>query len=49
MHPFQFFKQRDAMQCGVACLRMICWYHGRDVSMPELSQICCPSNEGVSL
>lgn len=49
MHPFQFFKQRDAMQCGVACLRMICWYHGRDVSMSELSQICNPSNEGVSL
>jgi ATP-binding cassette subfamily B protein len=49
MHPFQFFKQRDAMQCGVACLRMICWYHGRDVSMSELSQICSPSNEGVSL
>jgi ATP-binding cassette subfamily B protein len=24
-------------------------YHGRDVSMSELSQICSPSNEGVSL
>lgn len=49
MHRFQIFRQRDAMQCGVACLRMICMYHGRDVSMSELSQICSPSNEGVSL
>lgn len=41
--------QRDAMQCGVTCLRMICGYHGRDVSMSELGQICSPTTEGVSL
>lgn len=41
--------QHDSMQCGVACLQMICKYHGRDVSMPELSQICSPTTEGVSL
>lgn len=37
------------MQCGVVCLRMICGYHGRDVSMSELGQICSPTTEGVSL
>lgn len=41
--------QHDAMQCGVACLQMVCRYHGRDVSLSELGQICCPTNEGISL
>ena len=41
--------QHDAMQCGVACLQMVCRYHGRDVSLSDLGQICCPTNEGVSL
>ena len=41
--------QHDVMQCGVACLQMVCRYHGRDVSLSELGQICCPTNEGISL
>lgn len=42
-------RQHDAMQCGVACLQMVCRYHGRDVPLSDLGQICCPTNEGVSL
>lgn len=49
MNVFPFIKQRDSMQCGVACLRMICKYHGKDVLLTELGQICVPTTEGVSL
>lgn len=41
--------QHDTMQCGVACLKMICMYYGKDYSLNTLSQYCSPTNEGVSL
>ena len=37
------------MQCGVACLKMVCLHYGREVSMERLSQICHVTSEGVSL
>ena len=37
------------MQCGVACLKMVCMHYGREVSMERLSQICHVTSEGVSL
>ena len=49
MSRFPFVKQLDAMQCGVACLKMVCLHYGREVSMERLSQICHVTSEGVSL
>ena len=49
MSRFPFVKQLDAMQCGVACLRMVCLHYGKSVSMERLSQICHVTSEGVSL
>lgn len=46
---FPFEKQRDAMQCGVAALAMVCRYHGLPCTVQELERICRPTREGVSL
>ena len=46
---FHFVKQLDAMQCGVACLAMICKYYNNAYSIETLSEICSVSKEGVSL
>lgn len=37
------------MQCGVACLQMICRYFGKKYSAKGLSRICAATAEGVSL
>lgn len=37
------------MQCGVACLAMICSHFGKRYSLDKLSEFCFPTNEGVSL
>lgn len=37
------------MQCGIACLAMICRYYGKNYSLATLSEICQATNEGVSL
>lgn len=42
-------RQRDTMQCGVACLSMICHYYGHPMSIDYLSQYCTSTVEGVSM
>lgn len=37
------------MQCGIACLQMICRHFGRKFSLDFLSKLCFATNEGVSL
>lgn len=37
------------MQCGIACLQMICKHFGREYSLDFLSKLCFATNEGVSL
>lgn len=37
------------MHCGIACVRMICDYYGRNISESHLAHILKPSMEGVSL
>ena len=37
------------MQCGIACLQMICKYFGREYSIDSLSKLCFATTEGVSL
>lgn len=49
MPRFHFIKQLDSMQCGVACLAMVCRYYGKEYSLKALSHWCRPTSEGVSL
>lgn len=37
------------MQCGVACLQMVCRHYGKTYSQDALSEACCATSEGVSL
>lgn len=46
---FYFVKQHDAMQCGIACLAMICAYYKKRYTLETLSNICYATTEGVSL
>lgn len=46
---FKCLKQHDSMECGVACLAMICQHFGRTYSLKSLSKYCHASNDGVSL
>ena len=46
---FKFYRQRDSMFCGVACLQMICKHYGRNIDQDKLSNLCVPTSEGVSL
>ena len=43
--------QKDSMQCGIACLQMVCKYFGREYSMDSLSKLStmCSSLEPESL
>ena len=44
-----FIKQHDSMQCGIACLAMVCNYYGKNYSILTLSKICFATTEGISL
>lgn len=46
---FPFIRQHDSMQCGAACIAMIAKYYGVNCSLSEVSDICSPTTEGVSL
>lgn len=39
MKDFKIYLQHDAMQCGTACLRMICSHYGADYSFDSLSKL----------
>lgn len=46
---FKTVRQRDAMQCGAACLTGVCRFYGGRHTLDEVSDLCQPSTEGVSL
>lgn len=46
---FKVSQQYDSMQCGIACIQMICNYYGQKYSIDELSNFCFATHEGVSL
>ena len=46
---FTVRMQNDSMQCGIACLQMVCKYFGREYSLDSLSKYCFATTEGVSL
>ena len=47
--PFQHYPQRDAMDCGPTCLRMVARHYGRLYALPLLREWCYIDREGVSL
>lgn len=49
MKPFKFVRQRDSMGCGVACLAMICNFHGIRVVIDKIEEFCQPSVDGISM
>lgn len=49
MRGFKCVMQHDTMQCGVACLSMICNHFGLRCTIEELSEMCPATTEGVSL
>lgn len=46
---FPIIMQHDSMQCGVVCLKMICNYFFKDISIEYISEQCFATTEGVSL
>jgi HlyB family type I secretion system ABC transporter len=46
---FAFVGQIDAMDCGAACLSMVCRHFGRDVSLSLIRRLCHVSQDGTSL
>ena len=46
---FPFYEQLDSMDCGVACLRMVASYHGREYEASRLRDMTYIDREGVSL
>ena len=48
-YGFHCIYQRDSMQCGIACLAMICRHYGKNCSVDGISQICHASAEGLSM
>ena len=44
-----FVHQHDSMQCGIACLQMICKYWGKSYSASYISNYCFATTEGVSM
>ena len=44
-----FVRQKDAMQCGTACLAMLCRHYGYDIGIDEIERLCPSSRDGVSL
>ncbi len=41
--------QHDKMDCGPACLAMVAFHHGKDISIQHLRKKCEISREGVSI
>lgn len=49
MKKIPLFIQHDSMQCGIACLCMICKFFGRSISIETMANLCHANKEGVSL
>lgn len=48
-HRINILLQRDAMQCGVASLAMVCGWYGRHYSLTDMECHCHVTRQGVSL
>jgi ABC-type bacteriocin/lantibiotic exporter with double-glycine peptidase domain len=47
MSSFHLCKQKDSMQCGIACPSMICSYYNKEysvdtlIALPQLKEFHC--------
>lgn len=46
---FHWIKQLSSMQCGAACLAMICRYYGAPYRLAYIDSVCDTHSQGVSL
>ena len=46
---FKWVKQHDAMQCGVACLSMICNHYKKNYRLEYLDEYCHADTSGISM
>ena len=49
MRTFPFVQQHDAMQCGIACIAMICKSYGKRISTSDLERLCHSNKQGVTM
>ena len=49
MSKFPFIRQHDTMQCGIACIAMICKSYGRHISTSDLQNLCNINKQGISM
>ncbi len=49
MRPFPFIRQHDSMDCGAACLTMVCRHFGLKETLENIKKICIPSVDGISM
>src|SRR6266705_2551519 len=49
LHKIDHIMQIDEMDCGAACLGMICRHFGRKVSLARIRQLCHTATDGTSL
>ncbi|MFC6101239.1 peptidase domain-containing ABC transporter [Olivibacter domesticus] len=49
LNKFPFFRQQDVMDCGATCLRMICKYYKRNISIHYIRQLTQTHKHGVNL
>lgn len=45
----KFVEQKDAMDCGPACLAMVVKHYGRSPDLEQIREDCALGKEGVSL
>lgn len=46
---YPFVKQRDGMQCGIACIASVCRHYGMAYPVDFLEDYCQATSEGVSM
>lgn len=49
LNRFPNDRQMDMMDCGPACLKMICKYYGKYFSLQKIRDLCGITREGVSI
>ncbi len=49
MSSFECIMQHDSMECGIACLAMVCNYYGKNFSFNYLDAVCHSTTEGISM
>ncbi len=46
---FKAYQQLEYSDCGITCIRMICHYYGKNVSLRTLRRMCDISRLGISI